>query len=401
MMSSLFQMPARQQPCVHVNGPGTREMQISNSIQDLATETPRRGIIVWWTQELRGLLPDRSQKYARPKRRLVAALSLSGVRWLDETDQSLKVIGPDTGDVQLPPDTLKAVQRLASRRRPVPLGLRLERSACFERRLEVPAAARADFSRILELDLERATPFKHREVYTAFCEDMSATASKGKTVLRQFIVKRPLIDAPRQKLETLGLQVAFADCWDDNGLKPLPLDFLASPHHAGAAEPPPRLLAKLLVFCLLALAASAAWLSIQRGNSALAELETKVTEAKTRAQSLRKTVGNAEAAFKGAAALQNLKSGVIPAAEILEELSRRLPDTTYISDFRIERGKISITGFAQSAAALVPLVEQSALFEAATSPAPVLFDPYTGKEQFRIEARIAGQNNDVPTVPVP
>ncbi len=363
--------------------------------QNLPVHSQRNGFFAWWGRELRGIFvrPKRAG-FVHPKRRIVVALGGACVRWLDETDQSLKALGPESPSAELDTAALKIIQRLTARRRAVPLGLRIAKSACFERRIELPETARADVARILELDLERATPFKHKDVYTAFFEDRGAPPPpKGKIAVRQFIVKRERIDEARQVLRAQGLDVAFADCWDDSGKTPLKIDFLSTPHATNAAPHTPQTLAKLMALTALVLAGSAAGLAIQRGNSAIEALETKIAGAKVRAQSIRQSVDQAEAVFKGAAALKNLKKRRIPAPEILEELTQLLPDTTFVTDFRIDAGKVSITGLSQSAAALIPLIEKSDLFDGAAMAAPILFDTNANKEQFRIEARLAAAPN--------
>jgi general secretion pathway protein L len=364
-------------------------MQSLSAIPEMPATGQTTGFFAWWMRELRGIFVRQSRAtFTHPKRRLIAAIDENGVRWLDETDQSLKPIGPESPTAEPGAAALKTLQRLTSKRRSVPLGLRIGRSACFERRVELPTAARPDFARILALDIERATPFKHRDVYTAFCEDRGASPPKGKVAVRQFIVKRERIDEPRQLLRAQGIDTAFADCWDETGTKPLAIDFLSKPLAASATPRPPQTLAKLLALTALVLAGTAAGLAIQRGNSTLQELEAKVTDAKTRAQTVRKSVDQAEAVFKSATGLQNLRQRHIPVADVLEELTRLLPDTTYVTDFRIDAGKVAITGLSQSAAALVPLIESSDVFEGATMTAPILFDTNANKEQYKIEARL-------------
>lgn len=366
--------------------------------QDLPVQSQKSGFFAWWGRELRGIFvrPPRSG-FVHPKRRIVVALGDGGVRWLDETDQSLKPLGPESPIAEPSAAILKIIQRLASRRRATPFGLRIAKSACFERRIELPETARADAARILELDLERATPFKHKDVYTACYEDRGAPLPpKGKIAVRQFIVKRERIDEARQVLRAQGFDMAFADCWDEGGKTALKINFLSKPYATSAPPRPPQTLAKLMALTTLVLAGSAAGLTIQRGNAAIEALELKVAEAKTRAQSIRKSVDQAEAAFKGATALQNLKERRIAAPGLLEELTRLLPDTTYVTDFRIDAGKLVITGLSQSSAALIPLIEKSELFEGATMAAPVLFDTNANKEQFRIEARLTAASNPQP-----
>ena len=373
-------------------------MQTLAKMNDVPDRRQKLGFFTWWARELRGIFtaPPRPG-FVHPKRRIVAAAGDGSVRWLDEADQSLKPIGPESPIADADPATIKIVQRLASRRRAVPVGLRIAKHACFERRIELPEAARPDIARILELDLERATPFKHKDVYTAFYEDRPTPVSpKGRIAVCQLIVKRERIDEPRQILRRQGIDATFADCWNESGSAPLPVDFLAKTPAANDAPHRPQTLAKLMALSALVLAGSAAGLALQRGNSAIEALEIKVAEAKTRAQSIRKSVDQAEAVLQGATALRNLKVQRLPVPAILEELTRLLPSSTYVTDFRIDAGKLAITGLSQSAAELVPVIENSVLFESAAMAAPVLFDTSANKEQFRIEARLTGSPSAQP-----
>jgi general secretion pathway protein L len=152
----------------------------------------------------------------------------------------------------------------------------------------------------------------------------------------------------------------------------------------------------LMALTVLVLAGTAAGLAIQRGNAAIEALEIKIAEAKTRAQTIRKSVDQAEAVLQGATALIDLKQERLPVPAILEELTRLLPGTSYVTDLRIDSGKIAITGLSQSAAMLVPIIESSPIFENAAMAAPVLYDTNANKEQFRIEARLTGSQNSKP-----
>ena len=160
----------------------------------------------------------------------------SGVRWLEETDQSLKPIGPQSPILSLMRQHFKTFS--ASRRS---AGLFLWACASPNRRAssgasnsQKPHALTA--ARILELDLERATPFKHKDVYTAFCEDRERAAPpKGKLPYARFIVKRERIDEPRQLAARPRLSPQLCRLLGREREEPLQIDFLSKPLAASAA----------------------------------------------------------------------------------------------------------------------------------------------------------------------
>jgi general secretion pathway protein L len=73
---------------------------------------------------------------------------------------------------------------------------------------------------------------------------------------------------------------------------------------------------------------------------------------------------------------------------VLEEISRLLPDNTYVTELRIEGDKLQLVGITQDAPSLVPLIEQSEHFTRATFFAPTTRAANDPGERFHIEVRI-------------
>ena len=73
---------------------------------------------------------------------------------------------------------------------------------------------------------------------------------------------------------------------------------------------------------------------------------------------------------------------------ILETLSEILPDHTYITELRIDAGKIKLTGVTRDAPSLIGIIEKSARFSHAAFAAPTTRSSSQSGEHFHIEARI-------------
>src|SRR5262249_31113947 len=150
----------------------------------------------------------------------------------------------------------------------------------------------------------------------------------------------------------------------------------------------------LLAFALL-LAASAFILTLWGYEGALAQVQTQAAQARTQAAAVRNVMERSEAAVGDLARLQNMKLKRIPAIEVLEEVSRVLPDTVWLNDLRIEGDTLDVTGLATSAAGLPALFGRSAVLTDASLAAPVTLDQREDKERFSLRVRIKNQSSSV------
>ena len=100
---------------------------------------------------------------------------------------------------------------------------------------------------------------------------------------------------------------------------------------------------------------------------------------------------------KEMAELDQIRLGEISKGEVLDELTRILPDTTWIWNLKYTGKEIELSGFADSASDLIPILDRSPLFEKVEFLAPVTKemqmrgDGNKEKERFKIKAKIEGR----------
>lgn len=82
------------------------------------------------------------------------------------------------------------------------------------------------------------------------------------------------------------------------------------------------------------------------------------------------------------------KKQATPVTTIWGELTRVIPDTSWVSDVSIKDGQVRISGFSRSAAGLISMLEGSPLFAGPTFGAPVVKAPDVDKERFSIDMEL-------------
>lgn len=87
------------------------------------------------------------------------------------------------------------------------------------------------------------------------------------------------------------------------------------------------------------------------------------------------------------------KSPVVVVA--IEELSKALPDDTYLTDLSFEGGSLRISGLSRRAEELVNLLEESGRFERTTYSAPITRMSGGGADRFSIETVVASRKRAV------
>ena len=338
----------------------------------------------WWVDELKGLIPQALLAGRRQPRRLVVAVDGPKKRLLMEKAGLSETLAETTDTA----DGLSSLARLIKARPSLPVGLRLSGSECFSRTLHLPAPAEGDYRRILDLDMERTTPFRAAEVLTAYhVVPADAGAMRGKRVVRHLVVKRRTIDPLLQEMGALGIEPAFIDCWDDQRHGGLPVDFLAATRPAADRPGILRLRSLAAVFVLLVVSAVGIWML--RHQSALAALEMRADAARAEAGNARLAMEASQTASARIEAMARQLRDRLPVGRIVEELTVIIPDDAWLSDLRIEADRVEFTGLAKSAAALVPLLESSPLFEDVSLTSPVVLDNNEDKERFSMRMLLA------------
>lgn len=343
----------------------------------------------WWVSELKGIFsPPRRLGSNRYPRRLVLSSEDRRFAVLDENLRKAANRASRIHECKTLESAAAALAGAAKSKPHVPIGVRFSPVDFLIRRIDLPSAARSDIAKVLDLELERTTPFRHSDIYTAHFIDEEDTGENGNLAVHQVIVKRETVDRAVECLADEGLSAHFADCWNHEKTAALPIDLLAPSQTGHSASTGGDTRVATLAVLSIALAAIAIGVLFARYENALNEVSAATTIARNEAGKIRQIVSHSQALSAQTETLKRLHRNRVHSVKILEELSVIIPDTVWLSDMRLDAGAIELTGYADSAAPLIPLLENSALFDQAVLTAPVMLDTRRDKERFSLKVQL-------------
>jgi len=129
----------------------------------------------------------------------------------------------------------------------------------------------------------------------------------------------------------------------------------------------------------------------------LNSVNDEIKKRKPEVEAITKLQKQKDECCKEISALEKIQAGEVSKTDLLEELTKILPDTVWIWNFKYTGKEIEISGFADSASNLIPLIDKSSLFEKVEFLAPVTRERLMRGtdtkeyERFKIKARIEGR----------
>ena len=350
-----------------------------------------RGFLAWWLNALASWLPMRIR----------AVFGLAQQRLLlrqadDELQLSVTLpVQPGQAEVrtiaELPWDAAVAAEEplsrlLSPRIAGLPRWLVLPARSGLRRRVQLPAAAAERLRDVLGFDIDRQTPFSAADVYY----DARLLGRRGDGQ-----IDAELVVVPRAALETalaaLGAPVAATlagvDMVDADGA-PLGVNLL--PGAARSRRRDPRALWNLALCGAFVVATGLGLWQILRNREAAADaLETESKRHTQQADKVNDEKRVLVDTVEGLRFLQETRNGRPTMVELLDELTRLLPEGTYLDRITVEGDKLMITGLSSEATRLVDRLRPSKLWTSPQLTGAIMPDPTKGKDHVTIAADLA------------
>lgn len=342
----------------------------------------------WWATELLSLLPPIWQELARTRRdRLVVQLA--------DTELTLSLCKGDT-ERQLGRYRLGQGEAIKAALAELPVGsaevvLRLPEKDVLCSTLDLPVEAEANLRAVLAFEMDRQTPFKAEQVYYD-AQIVAKPPGMRQMQVKLWVVPRKAVDDALERMAGLGLRPAVV-----NGPEGRPgeadtcagsvANFLPRERRPPARRGAMRLNMALTALALLLLVA-AVRLPLVQQRTLVANLESLLEEAQRQAKAMELLHDELKKFAEESRFLSEQWQDSPPIVPVLAEITRLLPDDTWISTLEISHGEVAIQGESPSASALIGLIEASPSFHNANFRSPVIQDQKTGRERFQLSAEI-------------
>ncbi|HUP29692.1 MAG TPA: pilus assembly protein PilM [Usitatibacter sp.] len=347
----------------------------------------------WWTGELAQAMPERLALLRGATR--VPQVALEG--------EELVLVEPRAA---VSPDTRVTLEGLDATRRRSAVRALLERAGetrgrarlclahqeALVRRVTMPAATEENLRQVLGFEMDRLTPFRAEEVYFDH-RVMGRDAAAGTLAVLLAVARRDLVDARVESLRALGLSVQGVTVRDDVAAGPgSALDLLPSEQRGERETARDRLLKRVLAVIVVGLLLAALGYPIYRKREAVIALMPQVARAQVEAASTDTVARELERQVTDYNFLLARKHGAHSVLAYVEDVSRLLPDNTWVQQFDLKQSgktrEVQITGETVSSSRLIEILEQSQLLQNAAPRGTVTRGTLPNTERFMIAAEV-------------
>lgn len=270
------------------------------------------------------------------------------------------------------------LDRIAAQKSVVALYLPQEQVLC--KKLFLPLAAEENLRQVIAFEMDRHTPFHAGQVYFDY-----RLAHRGKQLeIILAVAPRDTIDEPLRQLAAWGVRATAAlvsgDAPADTPWNLLPDEL----RQKGRGMR--RRLDTILAIGIAVLFCAALALPIWQKREtvlALRPLQDKAREQAEAAESLRRQLETLVAEYNY---LLDKKRGSPPVVAVLEDVTRILPDDTWVQRFELKGKEMHIHGETASSSKLAGLFEQAKTLHDASFRAPLTKGQGANSERFQLAA---------------
>lgn len=340
----------------------------------------------WWGEELRALLPKSLRPGGSLGKRLLIQLDPSQITLYRLEEGEIHELGYANYKAEEPEAPKIAFQSLLTRhgqagaRR---FSLYLPAGQVLRKVIQLPLPAEENLNQVLSFELDRHTPFKPEQVY--FDHKILKRDTQANTIqVEVAVAQRDLVNRAITLLAAWGVELEAVLVAGD--LHTAPHFNLLPP----AMRPPENPLWRisqitlaLVAFTLLILALAIPLWQTRQETIALFPVVNKARIAAQDTDALHRQLENLSARHNF---LLQKKRASPPVTILLNEITRLLPDDTWVQQFELKGRELQLVGETASSSKLIGILEQSTMLDEASYRSPLTKVQPGSAERFHLSA---------------
>jgi general secretion pathway protein L len=259
---------------------------------------------------------------------------------------------------------------------------------CFMRNAMIPASALVDARPILNLEMERITPFKRTDVVDVYSIDPNRQGPDA--VVRHALVRRSELEAYRQQLGP-KLRNLVAVAFRDSDAAALPQLLDADGRVFGANRERFWVRSMLAgVAAVLLISAATAYLAHRQINGAQAQIDDAVPLLQAKAKAIREKTDQAAKQNAFADSIIQQRKNALSVTRVWEELTKQIPDGAWVQALVVNEQTGRVDGLADNPEELISILERSEMLSDVKFASPLIRNPGETKSQFSISFSLEG-----------
>lgn len=348
------------------------------------------GFVSWWSRALAAWLPlSLRRTLGLGRGRLLLQVDGDDVQLRRQRDEELLDLDrlPLSALFAGPIDTADPLATLLGPRlAELPRWLLLPAATSLSRRMSLPANASDRLRDVVGFEIDRQTPFTADAVaYDARVR--GRRESDGQLDVELVVVPRQVLEEQQAALGPLAAELAGIDVAGTGGA-PLGVNLLPPAQRRQRRDPAAVWNIMLALVALIAVVALL-WQLLDSRRSAATTLEQTIA---SQAESGRRAAMHRQqltALLDGQAFLDRMRAQRAPTTEVIDELTRRLPDTTYLEKLSINGDQLMLIGLSTKAAALIGELQGADQWRSPALAGALQPDPASGRDRFTLTANLA------------
>jgi len=357
--------------------------------------------INWWYSELGRMLPDKLRSFfSNSDESIIVELGPQhkGIVWARGSMGQIRKIG----DISLDEDDRAAREefnlRVGGLRKVSNCTLRYLNSDVLEFEACLPVATLENLDAVLRTEIDRFTPFDFDSVYYGY-KIIEQNDHKGILRIKIRLQTRKNINACIDLLKDYGVPVSDVEVipkLDDDAPQVMGTPININPSNRRTRE---RISIRIFRWkttpVLIALAAAAVYLPLYNYDLTIADLVGQESQLKSRTEKASTIKREISMSIDAGNLFVSKRTKKPINAFIIKELTRIIPDDTWLSQLEINGQQIRLQGESKNASKLIQVIEESALFRETSFSAPITVNPKTGKDRFMIVTKLVENHQGV------